>query len=303
MTVSHRGFQSTSISMLGFILALSASVLSSGKDVFSKRLSISVNSSLSTFASFAFPLPLYLAVLAILSLSGVPVFAVGEGFWRYAVARAVTDTGAEWCKMKALTLGDLSVVTSFFALYPVLLLLSSPLLTGDALEPRAPLGTAIIVIGTLVILYRRSVPASRGGDAPASWKAIALSLLAAVFFSLNTALDRATVQQGHPVFSAFVMTIMSAMIVSVSLRRGASSELIRYKKLFAGRGVLEVMFMIAKLSALTILSAPMVVGISRLSTVLNVLAGHFVFGEKHLGRRLFGAALVCGGVVYLVIGA
>ncbi len=282
--------------MLGFTLAVSASALSSAKDVYSKRLASMVGSSLSTFASFAYPLPLYLALLAILSLMGVPVFSVSEGFWRYAVARAITDTGAEWCKMKALAFGDLSVVTSFFAVYPVLLLIFSPLLTGDALEPRTPLATAIIVVGTLVILYRPR------GDAPTSWKAIALSLLAAVFFSLNTALDRATVQQGHPVYAAFIMTIMSAMFVSVALRKGATAELVRYKNLFATRGVLEVLFMTTKLSALTFLSAPMVVGISRLSTVLNVLSGHFIFGEKHLGRRLLGAALVCGGVVYLVLG-
>lgn len=281
--------------MLGFALALTASFLISGKDIYSKKLSVSVPSAVSAFASFAYPLPLYALLLGALWIAGVPIFHVGPDFWKYAIARAITDTGAEWCKMKALAYGELSVVTSFFALYPILLLLSSPILTGDPLEPKTPLATFIIVLGTLVILYRPR------GAAPIKWQAIALALLAAVFFSLNTALDRATVQQAHPVYSAFIMTAVSALLLTSTLRRGVVNDLIQYRSLFAGRGVLEVLFMVIKLSALTMLSAPMVVGIGRLSIVLNVVAGRVIFGEQQFGRRLAGALLVSGGVIYLLL--
>ena len=280
--------------VLGVLLATAASLLSSSKDIVSKRVSGRVDSSVSTFASFLYPLPLYCVILFVLWLLGVDVFAASHQFWIYVGARAAADAGAEWCKMKALAIGELSLVTSFFALYPLLLLLSSPIITGDALEPKAPLATGIIVLGTLIILYRPR------GDAPMNWKAVGLSLLAAFFFSLNTALDRATVQEANPVFSAFVMTALSGIFVSPTLRREHLPQLLLEKRLFSLRGVFEVLFMIVKLSALTILSAPMVVAIGRLSTVLNVLAGHFMFGEPHLGRRLIGASLVCGGVGYLL---
>lgn len=284
--------------MIGVSAALVSALCSAAKDVVSKRLSFNVDGTVSTFASFVYALPYYLLLLSVSWLLGYETFAVSSSFFVWILARSISDAFAEWFKMHALQHGDLSVVSSLLSLYPVILLVTSPLITGDKLSLHGALGVIVTIAGTLVILYK-----PRNAESGVNRRAVLYALGAACCFSLNSCFDRLAVQTASPALSGFVMTLLAALFILPLMRArpGRFGELMQYRKLFLERGFFEISFMVIKLYALQHLQAPYVVGIQRVSVLFSVLGGKVVFKEKHFVRRMLGALMIVAGVVWIVL--
>src|SRR5271167_3489051 len=141
---------------MGLLASLLSAVFGSAKDVVSKRLSFHLHGTVSTFASFAFALPYYLLVLAVLFVVEQETFTWSLPFLGLLLLRSLTDTVAEWMKMHAFAHGDLSLVACFFSLSPLFLLFTSPLLTPDRLSVEEVLAVVLVVGGSLVLVYRPS---------------------------------------------------------------------------------------------------------------------------------------------------
>lgn len=289
---------------MGIIAALLSAIFSTSKDLVSKKLSFSVDGTTSTFASFAFALPFYLVLLAGLYLAGFESFVIGTSFLLLVLLRAITDAAAEWLKMTALGLGEISLVVCFFSLSPIFLLIASPVLTGDPLSLGDVLGMFVVVLGSIIILHNPKLSlAPSGKDSGTRGKAILLAILASFFFALNTCFDRLAVQEASAALSGFAMTALSALFFLPSVFTPARRNALKSDfKAFMLRGGLEVGFMVLKLLALQYLTATEVVGLQRCSMVLSVLGGWLFFGEKEIGRRLVGAVvIVVGSLITLLV--
>ncbi len=191
---------------MGLIAALTSAVLASAKDLVSKRLAFRLDGTASTFASFAYALPFYLVILAVLYFIGEETFTLSLAFLVLVLLRSITDTLAEWLKMSAFTHGDISLVVSFFSLSPVMMLFTSPLITGDIPSLWGALAVVLVTVGSLLLVYR---PA-RSGFA-AQKKAAILATCAALFFSLNSCFDRLAVQKAIPDFESAIDSIHSTL--------------------------------------------------------------------------------------------
>jgi len=212
----------------------------------------------------------------------------------------VTDTFAEGLKMYAFSFGDISVVTSFFSLSPLFLLIASPLLTGDPLTWTCIAAVLLVVSGSLIMVYRPS---------PHTWAAqkvgILLALGASCFFALNSCFDRLAIkgQEGTPVFAGFAMTLLSAtfLLPTVLFRRDRLQALRTFGQDFWLRGLLETAFMVGKLWALRFLDAPEVVALQRCSILLSIVAGRVLFREEDFGKRLVAGTFILAGVLLVVL--
>lgn len=278
---------------MGLFYSLLSAVFSTSKDLLSKRLAFRLDGATSTFASFAFALPFYVLFLAVRYLQGAETFEITWDFLVLVLLRSLTDTLAEGMKMYALACGDVSIVTLFSSLTPLILLVVSPLLTGDAVSLEGVVAVTVVVAGSLVLVYRR-----RPRDEPPQGRAVLLSAGAAVFFALNSCFDRLAVQRSTPVFSGFAMTLLSAvfLVPFIVLRADRRGALWVYRGGLLSRGALEVAFMVSKLYALQFLSAPYVAGLQRLSLVLSVIGGRVFFREPDFVRRLAAGLLILAGV-------
>ena len=278
---------------MGFLAALLSAVFSSTKDLLSKRLAFRLDGTSSAFASFAFALPYYVVLLAVLYLLGEENFAWSAPFLVLVFLRSSTDTVAEWLKMNAFTYGDVSVVASFFSLSPLFLLFTSPLITGDPLAVPDAVAVILVVAGSLLMVYRPS--RADWGD---QRKGILLAAGAALFFSLNSCFDRLAVQKGTPVASGFTMTLLAALFLApwVAFRRDRRGVLWEHQRGLWIRGGLEVAFMVCKLYALQFLPAPDVVAVQRFALVLSIIGGRLFFKEPDFKRRLAAGLLILGGV-------
>jgi drug/metabolite transporter (DMT)-like permease len=278
---------------MGFFAATLSAVFSSSKDLLSKRLAFRLDGTTSTFASFAFALPFYVVVLAVLYWLGFEDFERSVPFLVLILLRSITDTFAEALKMHAFAHGDISIVVTFFSLSPLLLLITSPLITGDPLHLVDAAAVVLVVAGSLLMVYRPSTT---------SWaaqrQAILLACGAALFFSLNSCFDRLAVQRGTPVFSGFTMTLLSALFLLpvVLFRKDRLVSLRAHRAGLLLRGALEVAFMVCKLYALQFLAAPDVVAMQRLSLVLSIIGGRMFFKEPDFKRRLAAGILILMGV-------
>lgn len=278
---------------MGFLAALLSTLFSSSKDLLSKRFAYKIDGTVSTFASFWFALPFYLVVLGVLYLLGVETFEWSLLFWGLVVVRSITDTFAEWMKMYAFAHGDISLVATFFSLSPLFLLITSPLITRDPLMVPDVVAVVLVVVGSLLIVYRPGHTSWAGQG-----RGILLACGAAFFFSLNSCFDRLAVQRGTPVFAGFTMTLLSALFLApfIVLR---SDRVLALRDHWPGllvRGALEISFMVCKLYALQYLSAPDVVAVQRFSLVLSIVGGRIFFKEPDFRRRLAAGLLILGGV-------
>ncbi|HEY7423886.1 MAG TPA: DMT family transporter [Gemmataceae bacterium] len=281
---------------MGLLAALLSSVFASSKDLISKRLAFHLDGTVSTFASFAFALPFYIVLLIVLALLGHETVTLSLTFFTLVLLRSVTDTMAEWLKMHAFGHGDLSMAVLVMSLSPLLLLVTSPLITGDRLTLVEVAAVVFVVGGSVLMVYR---PSAR------SWasqkKGILYAAGAALFFSLNSCFDRLAVKRGTPVFAGFTMTLLSALFLCplVFGNKDRLRSLRAHRTGFLLRGLLETAFMVCKLAALQSLDAPTVAGIQRLSLLLSIIGGRVFFKEKDFRGRLAAGVLIVAGVALI----
>ena len=281
--------------MTGVICGVLAAALATSKDMTSKKLSKNIDGYTSAFASFLFALPFYAAILIASYFFGLEDFHILPIFWTYVGLRSFSDAFAETFKMLALSHGELSVVVSIISLHPLFMLITSPLITGDPLTLPVIFGLLLSVSGSLTITYK----STQDGTSP---RAIVYGILCALFFSLNASFDRLSVQAASPTLSGFFMTLFACVFVLPGLLRyGDSKKLLSSRNGFLLRGVFEALFMIAKLSALTTLTAPELSAITRLSVLFSVIGGHVAFSEVHFTRKILGALLTIAGISIVLL--
>jgi drug/metabolite transporter (DMT)-like permease len=316
---------------MGIWIALLASGFSTGKDLVSKRLTLSLDGTASTFASFAFALPFYLLLLVGGYLAVPAAVAFGSAGLLMVFLRALTDSMAELCKMHALAKGEISQVSSLMHLSPVFLLVLSPFITGDRASPLGIFGVCLSVFGTWMLVVRAHEEAPKNDADDAKIKALepsasttkassdmeskglatlftrlpaaVLALAAAFFFALNTSLDRLAVRSLGPIWSGFLMTLCSAALLApwVLPRRQRRADMGAAAKPLLIRGLLEVSYMVLKLWSLTYLAPAYSAGIQRLSLPMSVLGGYLFFGERDVKRRLLASAIIGAGAVCIIL--
>ncbi|RMG42636.1 MAG: EamA family transporter [Candidatus Dadabacteria bacterium] len=279
---------------MGVVAAFIAAAFASARDLTSKKITFKLDGTLNTFGSFAFALPFYLVALIIAYFAGMNVFDISSAALFIIVLRSLSDSCAEWTRMQALTLSDISLVVPFLALAPVFLMVTSPLITGDPLTPYGIFGLLAVTAGGLY-LYR----GQEGTAKKANRKGIFIAILASFFFSLNHCFDRLAAQRLNPLMASFLMTLFAALLIlPFAVRKEDSvSKIMKAKKILFGRGALEMGFMICKLTALKYLQAPYVVSMTATAMIMSIIGGRFFFGEKELGRRLGAGIIIFAGVV------
>ncbi len=285
----------------GILLSLFCATTASMKDLVSKKLAAQLDGVTSAFTSFLFATPYYIVLLFVLWLLGYEDFALSSTFLFYVVLRSISDTGAEWLKMSSYRYGDISLVSIVFSLQPLVITFFSVVFLNERPTVVAAVGILVIVAGTLLIATERPL-----GSLERSMrnKAITLSLLSTVCFSINSIFDRLAVKEGSAVWSAFTMTFLSGLFLApFSLRlKARRSAIAANSGLLYRRGFFEVLAMTSKLLALQFLEVAYVAGLQKLSTLFSVIGGRFLYGEKGFSRRFLSGAIIFIGALMILLG-
>lgn len=223
------------------------------------------------------------------------------GFWSLLAWSGALNVVAYFFYIRGFRLSDASLVAPLVLLTPVLMLVTSPIMTGEQAPPMGMLGVTLTVLG--VGLLDASQEAGRrfnfavfAKDAGARYM-----LATAAIWSITANLDKLGVRASTPLVWIAAVTIVIALCAAVYWAAGPRAETsVKSLRYALGAGAAMAFGNTAQMWALTILFTPYVIAIKRLSALFTVLASSHVLKEE-TGGRLLGAAVMLAGAAMIVL--
>ncbi|WP_442754316.1 EamA family transporter [Methylocystis sp. JAN1] len=223
------------------------------------------------------------------------------GFWSYLGWSGALNVTAYFFYIRGFRLSDASLVAPLVLLTPVLMLVTSPIMTGEQAPPMGVVGVLLTVLGVGLLDANRE-NGRRFSFAVFARDAGARYMIAtAAIWSLTANIDKLGVKASTPLIWIAALTIAIALCSLLYWAFGARNvprlSALRYA-LLAGSAM--SIGNTAQMWALTILFTPYVIAIKRLSALFTVLASSHVLKEE-TGGRLLGAAVMLAGAVMIAV--
>ncbi|MEF3368020.1 EamA family transporter [Methylocystis sp. 9N] len=217
-------------------------------------------------------------------------------FWTLLAWSGALNAVAYLLYIRAFRLSDASLVAPLVLLTPVLMLVTSPIMTGEHAPPMGVFGVLFTVLGVGLLDAGEANGRRFNFHILARDKGARLMLGTAVIWSVTSNIDKLGVRASTPLIwiAALMIVIASCSVFYWLAARRAAPRLfaLRYA---IGAGSAMAFGSAMQMWALTVLFTPYVIAIKRLSALFTVLASGHVLKEETGGRRL--------GVVVMLVGA
>lgn len=208
--------------------------------------------------------------------------------------------------LKAIAGGDVSLVLPLMNFSPLVMLVTSPLITGEVPSIMGAMGMVLIVAGA----YAMHVSATHKGLlAPfrAIWElpAARMMLAVAVLAAITSNFDKIGIEHSKGILwgvatSSFVSVFFLGLLI-VRVQNPVQAAVKNWRQL-APIVVCQVLVVSTHMTALDWANTPYVISLKRTSALFAVLLGHWLLREGGFRKRLLGATLMVVGVVLIVLG-
>jgi drug/metabolite transporter (DMT)-like permease len=223
------------------------------------------------------------------------------GFWSLLAWSGALNAIAYAFYIRGFRLSDASLVAPLVLLTPVLMLVTSPIMTGEQAPPMGMLGVLLTVVG-VGLLDANEASGKRFNFAVFARDVGARYMLAtAAIWSVTANLDKLGVLASTPLIWIAAVTIVIALcaVAYWAAGRRPLPRLSSLRYAFVAGGAMSFGNTV-QMWALTILFTPYVIAIKRLSALFTVLASGHVLKEE-TGGRLLGAAVMLAGAVMIAM--
>lgn len=210
-------------------------------------------------------------------------------------------TGASWlCYFKALQIGDINKVVPIDKSSTVLTMLLAFLLLGEGLNQLKLVSMVMIGIGTYLMIEKK-VPTVVVNEKN-SWMVYAI--LSAVFASLTAILGKVGITGVESnlgtAIRTMVVLVMAWLIVVLQKKQAAIKQIDKSSWLFIVlSGIATGLSWLCYYRALQDGPASVVVPIDKLSVLITVAFGYFVFHERLTRKSMTGLLLIVAGTLLL----
>lgn len=288
--------------MTGVFLAFATACSEALKDIFSKGNLVFVDEYTS-----AFSMHLVISVLlapVIFFYTGVEPMTLR--FLMALFAGTVLQLAVLLLYLKAIKISPLSRVVPLVALTPLFMLLTSPIILGQFPGLLGLGGIVLIVAGTYVLNLGDN---RKNFWAPFAWlitdKGSRYMLLVAFLWSITANIDKVGVEETSPMFWAFTkdLVILFYLIPIVLIKSKTPLKQLKSRGLpLFYVGVFRAVSVLTQMFAIQFILVAYVIAIKRSSTLLIMLHGFFVLGErKDIALRLTGLVTVLCGLVLIAL--
>ena len=245
-------------------------------------------------------------LLPVLLATGIP--PILPGFWLAIFIGGGLNILAFTLYVRALKLADLSLTVPLVTLTPLFLLATSPIIVQEWPTWADGAGVVLLVIGSYVL----NIQSPTAGITTNVWSPLLamaknpgsrLMLCVAFIWSITSNFDKIGVLNSSPLcWAVALFTVIAGGMLPFVLRPGRGLKpLASQWKLLVVTGGFNAFAIAFQMLALTLAPVAQVIAVKRMSTLISVLFGHFLFGERGMRSRLLGAGIMVSGVAIMAL--
>jgi drug/metabolite transporter (DMT)-like permease len=209
--------------------------------------------------------------------------------------------------IKALRLSPLSLTLPFLSLTPVFVIVVSYAILGEKISLQGVTGIFLLAGGSYVLHFHEFQKGILNPiKAIAKEKGSVLMIGVALIYSVTSSLGKMAIMHSSPLFfGAIYVIFLTLFLVPVALWKGRHD--IRqfvtnkyYRELFVP-GMFYGIMVVSHMTAISLTNVAYMISLKRISVLIGVLYGYFLFREKHIKERLAGAIIMLAGFVLIVM--
>lgn len=286
--------------MIWLVFAILTAFFESLKDVSSKHSLRSLDAYIVAWVANIFAV---IFLIPLLLLSGIPT--IEPQFWVALIIGGSLNVISFTLYIRALQIADLSLTVPLVTLTPLFLLVTSPLIVQESSTFADAIGILLIVVGSYVLNLRER---HNGYFAPL--KALVRNrgsrfmLMVAFIWSITSNFDKVGVIHSSPLFwstALYSYLAVGMFPIAVFNSRHKFNQILPNLKPLMIIGLFHAIAITFQMIAVTYAFVTQVIAVKRMSALISVLFGHFLFHERGLRERLTGAAIMVTGVIVITL--
>lgn len=286
------------------LLSLLCAFTLATSDALTKRALVRSNEYLAAWFRLVFSIPLLLLIWLV-----VPTPKLDPAFYSAFILSLPLEIAAMILYVKALKVSPLSLTLPFLSLTPILLIVVSYLILGEKVSLQGSIGIVVLAAGGYA-LHFHEIRKGLWMPFKAIWRerGSLLMIAVAIIYSVTATLGKMAIEHSSPLF--FGVTYFCAVTVlfapiALLMGRHELKEFIftgQYKRLFFP-GLIYSIMIVSHMTALNLTKVAYMISVKRISLVIGVIYGYFLFRETNIGERVFGALLMLTGFILIVTAA
>ncbi|MDO8747035.1 MAG: DMT family transporter [Thermodesulfovibrionales bacterium] len=283
------------------VFALISAFTLATSDALTKKALKDSNEYLAAWFRFFFSLPLLLILWPF-----IPVPELDAEFYRAFAIALPLEIVTIILYIKALRISPLSLTLPFLALTPVFLIFISYLIVGEKVSFRGGAGIFLIAAGSYTLNISeikkgileplRSIPREKGS---------VFMIGVALIYCFTASLGKIAIEHSSPLF--FVITYYIALTICFApiafwMGRKELGVFFRDKQFMklVLPGVFFAVMAATHMLAMNLTKVSYMISVKRLSLIIGIMYGYFLFREENIKERFFGAVLMLIGFVLVV---
>ena len=286
--------------MIWLVFAILTAFFESLKDVSSKQSLRNLDVYIVAWVVNVFAV---IFLIPLLLIAGIP--RIDTQFWIALLIGGSLNVVSFTLYIRAIQIADLSLTVPLVTLTPLFLLFTSPLIVHENPTVADAIGIFLIVIGSYVLNLRER---KNGYFAPLKVlfrnKGSRFMLVVAFLWSITSNFDKVGVIHSSPLFwSTSLYTYLAVGMFPIALfnSRYKLNQILPNLKPLITIGLFHAITITFQMIAVTYTLVTQVIAVKRMSALISVLFGHFMFHETGLRERLTGAAIMVIGVMVMTL--
>ena len=241
---------------------------------------------------------------ALVALAALPMLPwrenLGLGFWALCLASGALGAAGNYFLVRALEIGDLSVLGPINSYKAVVGMLFGAALLGEVPDFSGLSGVLLIICGSFLLVGKTAkFSAALFGD-----KSVRFRFYALVFAACEAVFLKKIILESS-VGAAFAAWAVFGAAFSLPLARGGgfsrASFSARSALLFAGIAISIGTMQYATNAVFANMQVGYALALFQLSGVLSVFFGALFFGEKNIMRKFAGSLIMCSGAALIFV--
>lgn len=289
---------------LWVVFALISAFTLATSDALTKKALRDSNEYLAAWFRLFFSLPLLLAILFF-----IPVPQLDKEFFRAFFIALPVEIITIILYIKALKVSPMSLTLPFLALTPVFLIFISYFIVGEKVSFWGGTGIFLIAAGSYIL----NISEIKKGifepfKAVTKEKGSVFMICVALLYSFTASFGKKAIEHSSPLF--FAITYFIALTVFFApiafwMARNDLKNFIREKQ-FKGLflpGIFYAVMAASHMLAMKLTKVAYMISVKRLSLIIGIMYGYFLFKEENIRERLLGAILMFTGFVMVITAA